>query len=289
MPAAIAWGNFLTNASAVNLTEVGGAYVSYAAADTAAPMLFALDPDPSKVCRINYTRDATVGGFVVAEWAFASTLALSGTARVLALENVRLPPGFTEVQLYARNYLNVQVAYETILAADLVPKPGTTDRYDVRMVIPAGVSCAEVGVAVMLPPSTAGYIEVGHVWASDALVLDGTEENWTVVPVDGSDVERSKGGAHLADPFAVRDVFRAALPKLSEAQAFGSAASPTAPSIRRLQKEAGRNAPVLLLPRTSSQFWLQTSGVYGALRNVPTLRHVSAAEFESEVEVEEIT
>jgi hypothetical protein len=99
-------------------------------------------------------------------------------------------------------------------------------------------------------------------------------------------VERSAGGALLADVKAVRDGFRAALPRLTEAEAFGAAGS-TAPSIRRMQFEAGRHDPVLLVGRTSSTFWLQVSAVYGSLRAVPQIRH-NEQRYDSEIDLDAI-
>jgi hypothetical protein len=289
MGAAIAWGNILTNpALTFTASLASSAQMTSIAFDSAYPATNALDPDPSKFTRINFVRNAVAGGYVFAYWQFSTTLAGQQSARALCAVNLRIPSNATQVTVKAYDYTGAGVFEQVYLAADLVPIPGTTDRYTLPAVHTAAVNIASVGVLVFLPVSTSGYVEIGHLWGSPALVLEGTDNAWQQAPVDGSLVDRADSGAHLADVRNVRDVFRAGLPRLTTTEAYGAAGS-TAPSLRRLQFEAGRHDPVLFLGRTSSTFWLQVQAYYGALRQVPAIRHADGEKYDSEIEIEQIT
>jgi hypothetical protein len=292
MGAAISWGNHLFNpALTVTASVAGSSQVSAVAFDTAYPAANAMDPDPSKEARVNYTRNAVAGGYVLASWAFATTSAGQQSARAIAAINCRIPSDATQVTVKAYDYTGAGVFEKVYLAADLVRVPGTTDRYTLPAVHTAAANIASVALLVFLPVSTSGWIGVGVMWAGEALALSGTADTWVQAPVDGSLVDRSDAGALLADVKAVRGGLRTALPRLTEAEAFGSAASPNAPSMVRLQFEAGRHDPVLVVQRDTSAFWLQRGTHYGALRQVPQLRCVGGGvqEFEAEIDLEAIT
>lgn len=285
MPAAIAWGN-LFNGAKISTAAYG--FLASSSFDPGYPPSNVADPDPSKVSRFNFTRDATPNQYALPFWAFSATAGGQGTVRVYGALNVRLPASATNVGLSLFTYAAIGVDSLTYSAAVRVPIPDTTDRFNLFAIASANVTAGAIGVDVFCPAGTVDYIEVGTLWASRALVVGAVEEKWVSAPIDGSKVERSDGGAHLADINVVRDVFRCSLPKLTVNEALGNPAAPTDPCVRTLQFEAGRHDPVVLLPRTSSHFYLQTLAKYGALKAVPQLRHAGGDYYDADVEVEQI-
>ena len=293
MPAAISWTNNAL-ATVAAYPAVSSAQMTSIAFDAAYPAANLRDPDPSRVARVNYVRNGTAGGFAMPQIRWADTAGACGRTRVLALLNVRLPSDATDVSLAVYTHAGGSAggsfaSAATYTAAERVPIPGTTDRFNLYWLRTARQNnIGWMDFRIDLPPSTSGYIEIGHAWAGDALVLDAFEEHWGQQPVDGSEVERTAGGALVASVLPVRQTLRIGMSALTKDQAFGSSAAPTLPSLRTLQFEAGRSAPVIALPRTDSAFNLQTLGVYGALRNPPSLRHLGGDYYGSEFDVEQI-
>lgn len=293
MPAAIGWKN---NA----LVTVAGypspqsSQMTSIVWDSAYPAANLLHPDPTRVARLNYVRNATAGGYALPQIRWADTAPACGRTRVLALLNVRLPADATDVSLAVYTHAGgasgaTFASGATITSANRVPVPGTTDRFNLFWLLAATqTNVGWMDFRVDLPPSTSGYIEIGHAWASDALVLDAFEDSWSQQPLDASTVERTDGGALVASVLPVRQVLRIGMSAVTKDQAFGPSATPTVPSVRSLQFEAGRSSPVIVLPRTDSAFNLQTLSVYGSLRNPPSLRHLGGDYYGSEIEVEQI-
>jgi hypothetical protein len=169
MGAAIAWGNHLSDpVQAVSASVSSSSQMSSVAFDSSYPAANALDADPSKSARINYVRNSTAGGYVLALWTFATTAAAQESARVVAAINCRIPPDATQVTVKAYDYTGASVFEQTYLAAQLVPLPGTTDRYTLPAVHTAAANIGAVGLVVYVPVSTAGYVEIPTLWGSPA-------------------------------------------------------------------------------------------------------------------------
>jgi hypothetical protein len=290
MPAALSWTNHLHNtALAISASVASSLNMTAVAFDSAYPATNAYDSDPSKVARVTYTRNAVAGGYVFAYWSFATTLATQKAARILGLLNCRIPAAATLVTIKAYDYLGAGVFEQSYAPADLVPKPGTTDRFDLYALHSADANVASLGLLVHVPVSTTDYVEIGEGWIGPALVLpDGVDKDWSILPVDPSEVERLRLGALVANRLPTRRKLAAPITRQVYNTAMGTPGSAAALNFRALFLEAGLSAPVLALPRSSNLHVMQTAGVYGALTKLAEIKHQRASRFAIEIEVEEI-
>lgn len=299
MGAMIGWTNRFTESGVAFTGTVAGSNVTAEAFDSAYPAANMANADPSKVTRINYVRNSTAGGYSRGKADFSTTLAASKTARIISFMNVRLPSGFTQVLVLGQDYAGgVALAAQTILAANLVPIPGTTDRYNIHVLYAAAATIASASLYVYLPVSTSGYWEIGHVWAGDVLEFtDGANGDWKLSTVDPSLVERARGGALLATKLPHRRLLTCGFDSTTYAQAMGTAGSASTLSYRQFMSEVGVSSPCIVLPRTpvsaaapttDEQHYLQTMSVYAAFRGQTEIGHAGGNLFRANATFEEI-
>lgn len=285
MPAAVTWTNRFTNCPLVATPSNGGGYTS-AAFDAAYPAINIINPDPSKVARMNFVRSGS-STYVLPYFQFHASVQQTATA--IAMLNVRLPASVTQVDLALHNAAGASVFYVSYTAANLVPIPGTTNRYNLFGVLTVDTSALAVGLLVYCPINTADYVEFGYVWAGRALLLPlGVDSNWSLGFVDPSDVERSRGGALVANQLPRRRRLRAPITTRDYNTAHGTPGTASVLSLRQMSLEAGLSAPVIVIPRSDTQHALQVASIYGALTDLRDISHQGGDYYGTEITVEEI-
>lgn len=298
MGAALAWNNSFNELGKTITTSFNGVQMTSEVVDPAYPATNAVDPDPSKVTRVNYVRNAVGGGS--SQMRYIHNGGLVGgdrLARVLAVLNMRIPSDCTNVALFARDAATGNIwSIFNIGPSELVPKPGTTDRYDIYAVGPASTLAGTLCVSLSLPPSTSGYWELGHVWMSDALIFDdGVSGDWRLGNVDPSEVERTRGGALVATVIPHRRTLSVSMDSKTYAQAMGTPGTPANLSYRKFMADAGNSSPLVILPRTplltpttDELHALQTMGMYCSMVGTTDIGHAGGNLFRHTANFEEI-
>lgn len=233
--------------------------------DPSYPAINALDPDPSLYSRLDF--DNSTSAAVLRQYATFSA-SNDKTCRVVAALNCRIPADVTSVQLVLTNAagtvdLDASRAFDP---ADLIPLQGETDRYDLIDVLDADVDAARLEIRWTLAANAAGSVDVGYLWAGEALVLDsGVDLDWKLGGVDPAEVTRSKGGALIANTNVQRRrTLGANLTVLNRNTALGDPSNPTAPSIRSIRENTGLSGPAIAIFRSNTVHDLQCLSVYGA-------------------------
>lgn len=298
MGALLSWKNLVTRAG-LSWTFAPAA-IGTASFDPAFPAVNVLDPDPSKVMRMIYARDAAAGGYAYFTGDFAASTGDHVSARVLAFLNVRLPTDATTVslRLYTHDFGSLQFILG-ILPANLVPIPGTTDRFNI--IVDCGSLIASIGSFMFLievPINTSGYLEVGHVWIGDALVFaDGVGPNWKLSIVDPSPVERARGGALVAQQMERRRKLSCEFDSKTYDIAMGTPGTAATLSYRQFMHEAGNSKPVIVAtrtplvaasPTTAELHYMQTQAMYASFTGQHEIGHLGANLFRSTGTFEEI-
>lgn len=258
--------------------SIGGGTATF---DPLKPGANLLDPNPSKVTRVNIVATGAGSLDIYPVWDSAAN---SKTVRVIAALNVRLPSSITDVAARTLTFglatqNNAERAYT---AAERVPIPGTTDRYDLFFYLTADSSAAAAALNVAWAGAFTDYIEIGCLVAMKALVFpSGVGREWNVQPIDESPVERSAGGAVSAFTLPTRQSVTFPLNNETYAQALGTANSPAVPSLRQVLRENGTSKPVIVLPRTSDEHALQVLGTYGHFTSIPSIDHAGGNYFDA--------
>lgn len=287
MPAALSWLNRAAAEDTDGLAAVfvGTGSFSTLQFDSAYPASNCLDPDPSLVSRVDFVESAAgASAFVIrAEWP------ADRAVRALAFLNCRLPAAVSSVQARVINAASsILETTASITAAQRVPIPGTTDRFNLYFLLSQDRSCNRAELRITLAASSSGYVEVGTMWAGPALVLPTTDSDWSSSSEDRSEVERGRGGALVAGRLPVLDEIDWPLTVLSYAQALGDPAAPTAPCIRSMRAEAGIGAPVLLIQRSDDVHAAQVLSAYAALTELPEIRHQSGDNYGTRIRARQI-
>lgn len=233
--------------------------------DASYPASNALDNDPSLYSRINFDNN----GFVATIKHYVTFSASNDkTCRVVGAMNCRIPAGVTSVQLVVTNTdgtvdLDASRAFDP---SELIPLQGETDRYDLIDVLDADVDAARLEIRWALDGNAAGSVDVGYLWAGEALVLDkGVDIDWKLGGVDPAEVIRSKGGALIANTnIQRRRTLGANLTLLDRNTALGDPSNPTAPSIRGIRENTGLSGPAIVIFRSDTVHDLQCLSMYGA-------------------------
>lgn len=301
MGAAISWVNHVTNGYASAPIMVQN--MTSASVDSAYPIANMIDPDPSKVVRVNYVNSSGSNKAVILRKHVSA--ANDKTFNVLALLNVRLAVGQWSSVTFGifTSDLITGAIYGNYVPADVVPIPGTTDRYNLFTVIAGGVSGrAECECTITTATDTNSYLEVGHFWAGPALVWEetttgGVSGNWRHGVVDPSDVERTRGGALVASKLPHRRTLQCEFDSKTYAQAMGTPGTAGNLSYRQFMAEAGNSSPVLVLPRTplnpasptaEELHTLQAQSLYASFIGQHEIGHLGGNLFRSTGNFEEI-
>lgn len=292
MTAAISWTNKVRDdadgAVAVGTASGSSAFTSNAI-DSAYPGSNAVDDDPSRVTQVDYQTGGTAPyeSYLEANWTSDATV------RAVAALNVRLPSTVVGVRFRVVNAAGTTLETTAqVLAADLVPIPGTTDRYNVYAILSADRSVNRVRFLVQLAASETGYYEVGHLWAGPALVFSGAsagvDADWRLGFVDPSTVSRGNGGGYASYAYPVRRRLAISKRVLSYAEAHGTPGTPSAPSFHQMAMEVGVHSPILVIPRDTDDHTLQRLSVYGLATGTPQIGHQRGDYYGTALEVEEI-
>jgi hypothetical protein len=291
MSALLAWNNHFSEAGFFPVAALAGINVSSEAYDPAFPGKNALTPDPAKRTRVNFTRDAVAGGYSRVAWTFARSgySADIRSTRLIAFINVRLPPECTQVAVFGQDHNGVVVTpITTILKADLVPRPGTTDRYDVYNVLSSAISIGNANLMMYVPPSTRGYWEVGHVWASNALVWPrGVDNDWRMGVVDSSTVQRTPSGGVATFPTPARKTMSLSRKSMKYIDALGTPGNPSALSLRQMAFEVGTSEPVIAISNNKTAHKLQVMSTYGLITRLPDIASNAVDNYGAGLTVEE--
>lgn len=290
MSGAISWVNKVLD-DADGAVSVGAAQGTFTAnaIDSAYPGANAIDTDPSKVTQVDYqtSSSAPYESYVEANWTD------NATVRVVAALNVRLPSTAVGVRFVVVNAAGTTLETTTqITLANLVPIPGTTDRYNVYALLSADRSVNRLRFQVQVAASSTDYYEVGHLWAGAALVFSGAaggwDREWRIGFADASVVERGPGGGYAAYRHPVRRRLRIGNSLLTYAQALGTAGTAGTPSIRLFAQTAGIGAPVVAILRDDDTHIAQVGSLYGLITQLPEINHLGGNRFAAGLELDEI-
>lgn len=275
MPAAFNYTNRFNAANLVATPSNGGNYTS-AAFDSGFPAVNITSPDPTKVAKLDFVRSGT-GSFILPYFQFhAST---QSTIRTYSLLNVRLPASVTQVDIAAYNGAGANLGSYSYTAANLVPIPGTTDRYNLHGVLSADTNALAVGLIVYCPINTADYLEFGHVRAGPAFIAaDGVDANWLLTYVDPAPIEEAWfSGTSITNALRRRKQISTQINATDYAQTMGTPGNASVQSWRDMCAVAGMSSPILALPRygtTAEELHtMQTLGTYGRAISLPQIRH----------------
>ncbi len=267
MSAAIGWINHLRNGYSAAPTLVHN--MTTASVDAAYPLANVLTADPSRATRINYTNSS--GGVRAIILRTAVSASNDKTFRLLAALDVRLPAG-----QWSSCYFGVFTAdlltganYGTRVPADVVPIPGTVDRYNLYALTSADVTGrAVVEFVVTSATGTSGYVSVGHLWAGPALVFDAFDSGWKMGSIDPTRTKRGPSGTPAIGPRQpARNRLSIRRSLIDYLQAIGNSADPTGLTARRMIREAGSSAPVVAVMRDTNAHNLQTLSLYGLIQD----------------------
>lgn len=290
MAAAISWTDHVSTVPLANVEMLTGGGTTVHTNDPAYPTRNMFDNDPSLYAQFNVTRDATVGANTTlrVRW---SLVANSLTVRTISALNVRLPAGATNILARAINFSAGSIeAASAFVAADLVPRPNFTDRYNLHWLLTQDRSSAGIEFVMQLPASAVHTYGIGRLRASPAIVLpSGTDRDWSIGYVDQSEVERARGGAISGQALPVRQKISAPIRRQLYDLVMGTAGSASTLNFRRMFLECGLRTPLVFMQRTSSQHGIQTHSIFGTLTQLKDTKHERANKFALELEAEEIT
>ena len=292
MPAAFSPTNRVRTATGSGGRIVPGYTFDSLAVDPAYPASNLIDPDPSLVTRLNYDNNASAG--LVETYAQLSASS-NKTCRVIAALNCRIPSNVSYVTLYVMDATgtsftaNSRVFYRN----QLVPLPGTTDRFDLIDVLSADALGARVAARFSVDANAIDYVEVGHMWAGPAVVVQapdsGMAMDWEVGTVDSADVERSRGGALVASPGVPRRrTMSANVRAAGRNVALGVPGDATAISLRSLREETGLSTPIIAILRSADVHDLQCLSMYGAFTRIDAVEHTGGNFYSTRMSMEQI-
>lgn len=286
MAAALSWTDRTASDadSVVAVAATSGAFTALTI-DAAYPAANALTNDPSKVTQVDYTTPAG-GPFVLS---VESNWTSDATVRVVAALNLRLPSTAVGVSFAVLSAAGATLETTTqVTLANLVPIPGTTDRYNAFAILTADRSANRLRLLVQVAASGTDYVEVGKLWAGPAIVWGGIGAEWEMGFVDPSTVARSRGGALAATRLPVRRTLSLTKRGLSYADALGTAGSASTLSLRQALQDAGISAPVVAISSNADTHRLQVGSLFGAITEMPSINHIGAARFGTALRIEEI-
>lgn len=283
---ALSWTNRVTGDT--NGVSVGAAQGSFTtnAIDSSYPAVNATDPDPSVVTQVDYqtSSSAPYESYVEANWTS------NGDIRVVAALNVRLASDVVGVRFAVLNAAGTTLETTTqITYANLVPIPGSTDRFNVYAILSATRSANRLRFQVQVPASDTDNYEVGYLWAGPAVVWErGWGAEWALSGVDGSRVVRGNGGGYAAYRYPRRKLLTLSKRGMSYVDAMGTLGNSSALNLRQCVLEAGISSPVLAITSDANVHKAQVLSAYGLLTQMPSIDNQGASRFSSGLVVEEI-
>jgi hypothetical protein len=283
---ALSWTNrVLLDTNGVSVGAAQGTFTTNAI-DSAYPSTNAITTDPSLVTQVDYqtTTPAPYESYVEANWTS------NADVRVVAALNVRLASDVVGVRFVVLNAAGSTLETTTqITYANLVPIPGTTDRFNVYVILTATRSANRLRFQVQVPASDTDYYEVGHLWAGPALIWPrGWGADWVLSGVDGSRVIRGDGGGFAAYRNNRRKTLALSKRGLSYIDAIGTLGSSSALSLQQCMLEAGTSSPVVAITSDTNVHKAQVLSAYGLLTQMPSIDNQGANRFGAGLMVEQI-
>lgn len=276
MTSAIAWNNKAPTA-ATGLVTVGVSQNSFTvnAVDSAYPASNALNPDPAKVTRVNYTAGASQATSYVESLMNGG---LNTNVRVVAALNIKLNPNTASTVNVFFTVVNsggsVLETTPSVSQAAMVPIPGTTNRYNVYAILSATRSVNRVRFHVQVTGTTSGHYEVGYLWASDALVLsENWGSGWQWFLADSSLVTPRNDGYWSTYAFTKRHGLMLRRAHWPQTEAFGDPSNLATPNLAQILLECGMSSPVIAVVGTN-EHERQRYSKYGLIREAPTLTNM---------------
>lgn len=264
---AIGWNNRVLEDTddTASIVTVSGTFSSLAF-DAAFPGSNVLDPDESLYTKIDYVSssgDCIVG--LRADWGTNRPI------RVLAVEHITAPEDDLIYIFKAYSSSGTLLAEKEFDRSFIPQIPGKEGYYNLHWILPSTISAARFQVDIVVFTGSSGSIKVGHMWASDALVLD--EEwgsGWGWVPMDQSPVAGNGAGAWSTYRRPKWHGLQLSKRMWSYEQAMGNPLDLSAPSMAQILLEAGRSDPVLCVVGSTDHETGRFSR-RGLIRQMPTL------------------
>lgn len=289
MSTALSWTNHVAGNSAATYSAFGSGTPT---ADPAYPLSNLADPDPSKVARLNFTSVSAITDVGVQVNMGAAKTPIRAVAALNCAFSPYVAANLSQVSMSLLNSAaGLITTTAAVLFANIVPIAGAPGRFNYFAVLSADVTTAQwVRFHCRAGASGAtGYLEVGHLWAGQALVFaDGADAGWRLTPIDASDVSRTRGGMPLSTNIPRRQRLTVDLSARSYAALLGTAGSSSTPALRQMLLEAGLGIPVLAIHRSTDAHAMQVSSVYGALTELPDIEHQAGPYHRSSLAVEQI-
>ena len=279
MPAALSRVNHFRPTTAISLgSSLGGGAV-----DPAFPLSNILDPDPTKVGRFTYS----VAGAVYPEVNFGSALP---PTRVVGAMNVRADvTQVTSIAFQLISTTSSQLQLITFNVADLVPIPGTTDRFNLYAISAIEHANMQSMRLRFTTPAVAGYGECGYLWAGPGLVFpNGVDALWSVGYVDPTDVQRPPSGGFVSSPMPTRLKLNCPVAQRTYNEAMGTPGSAAFENMRNIVGSVGRSRPVVMVARSADNHALQTMSVYGLMSEIRDIGHQGGNNYATQFSVEQI-
>lgn len=279
MGAALSRKNHLVPTTPISLLGTAGGIGT----DPAYPLANMLDPDPTRVGRWTYT----LAGTSYPEADFGAAMP---PTRVVGAMNVRLDLAHvTSVALQLVSTGGSQLQLITFNAADLVPIPDTTDRFNL-----CGITAVEQTTLQRLrlrvtTIAASGYAECGHLWAGPGLVFpEGVDALWSIGYVDPTDVQRPPGGGFVSSPMPTRLKLNCPVAQRTYNEAMGTPGSAAFENMRNIIGSVGRSRPVVMVARSADTHAMQTMSVYGLMSEIRDIGHQGGNNYATQFSVEQI-
>lgn len=272
MVSAIAWNNQVRlDADGVLAVSAAQGTFTTNAFNSGYPANNAINPDPAKASRVDYqtSTSAPYESRVEANWTN------NANVRVVAALNVRLASTVVGVRFVVVNSAGTTLETTAqILKANLLPIPGTTDRFNVYAILSATRSVNRVRFQVQIPASSTDNYEVGYLWASDALVLsENWGSGWQWFLADSSLVTPRNDGYWSTYAFTKRHGLMLRRAHWPQIEAFGDPSNLATPSLAQILLECGMSSPIIAVVGTN-EHERQRYSKYGLIREAPTLTNM---------------
>jgi hypothetical protein len=274
-------------ANFVSMAYSGGGH-SVISIDASYPVENMFSVDTTKVTRWNYTRNATINPIRI-------RIKLSASDNIefdgLAALNIRLDPHVTKASVYCGTLAGSSGAGDgsDYLRADLIPIQGTTDRFNLYSLRKLLTLRGEIWLIIETPINVSGYVEIGHMWGSQGLILpNGIDGNWQLGHVDHGEAVIGPGGAMTA---AVRPRTRrivAPITGRNYATAMGTPGAFKVDNLDAILQAAGTTSPFLFIGRDDDLHSLQKLSAYCRLESSEEIGHAGGNYFGTQLTLNEL-
>lgn len=275
-----------------NLVTQAGTTVSFAGTATnieeqlAYPIENVLDPDPSLLSKYQVEEDLTSSGqYYRVEFSTwnGSSYARTFPVRLVAALNVCL----SDSDIAGIDYIKLRTLSSTRTVnansqdwspSDLVPIPGKPGFYNIYWLLDTEVDAGAIEFLFYILAENEITLGVGFLWASNAIVLDGTDKGFQYSAEDPSDVSRDEGKLNAHVRFPMLDASWS-FSGVEYALTYGDTADHDAPNFYDLMMSQGVAQPLLLYKNRGSEHSIQRMSLYASLTEEPRITHAAGSLF----------